>query len=278
MTQIGGDGVFVKEIEYALLQGTIDLAVHSLKDLPTTQPEGLSIAVVGEREDVRDVLIVNGNNDLKSWFEQRTSQNMLIGTSSLRRSAQIRSMFPHAEILPLRGNVDTRLRKLESGEYDGIVLAAAGLHRLGRREELALRMNYLPVEVMMPAPGQGALAIESREEHETQMLLLPLRNSITHLATSAERAFLRRFGVGCSLPIAAYAALEENMLDLHGLVVSLNGHRRVQVQGSIVCTPHTPLKNAEQLGFELAEQALSAGAAEVIDSLDENKFQRNRNA
>src|SRR5690349_19652665 len=114
LTQIGGDGVFVKEFEYALLQGTIDLAVHSLKDLPTTQPEGLSISVVGEREDVRDVLIVNDHNNLESWFEQRTSQNMLIGTSSLRRSAQIRSVFPHAEILPLRGNVDTRLRKLES--------------------------------------------------------------------------------------------------------------------------------------------------------------------
>jgi hydroxymethylbilane synthase len=277
LTQIGGDGVFVKEIEHALLQGTIDLAVHSLKDLPTTQPEGLSISVVGEREDVRDVLIVNGNDDLKSWLEHRTSQNMLIGTSSLRRSAQICSILPHAEILPIRGNVDTRLHKLESGEYDGIVLAAAGLHRLGRREELSHMMNYLPVEVMMPAPGQGALAIECREEHEIQMLLLPLRNSITHLATSAERAFLRRFGVGCTLPIAAYAALEENMLNLHGLVISPDGQRRVQVQGSIVCTPDTSLENAEQLGFELAERALSGGAAEIIGSLGENKFQGNRN-
>jgi hydroxymethylbilane synthase len=278
LTHIGGDGVFVKEFEHALLQGTIDLAVHSLKDLPTTQPEGLSISVVGEREDARDVLIVNDHNNLESWFERRTSQIMLIGTSSLRRSAQLRSIFPQAEILPLRGNVDTRLRKLESGEYDGIVLAAAGLHRLGRREELAHRMSYLPVEVMMPAPGQGALALESREEHEIQMLILPLRNSITHLATSAERAFLRRFGIGCSLPIAAYAVLEEKMLDLHGLVVSLDGQRRVQVQGSIVCAPDTPIEYADKLGFELAEQALSAGATEIIDSLDEKKFQRNRNA
>ncbi len=278
MTQIGGDGVFVKEIEHALLECTIDLAVHSLKDLPTTQPEGLSISVVGEREDVRDVLVVNSQNDLESWFEQRTSQNMLIGTSSLRRSAQIRSIFPHAEILPLRGNVDTRLRKLEGGEYEGIVLAAAGLHRLGKQEELAHRMNYLPVEGMMPAPGQGALAIESRNDHEIQMLITPLRNSSTHLATSAERTFLRRFGVGCSLPIAAYAVFEGNELVLQGLVISLDGRRRVQVQGSIACTPDTPSEYAEQLGFELAEQALSEGAAEIIESISEKKFQGNHNA
>jgi hydroxymethylbilane synthase len=278
LTQMGGDGIFVMEIEHALLQGTIDLAVHSLKDLPTTQPEGLSVSVVGEREDVRDVLVVNSKDDLNFWFEQRISQNMRIGTCSLRRSAQIRSIFPRAEICPLRGNVETRLRKLDAGEYDGIILAAAGLHRLGKQEELAHRMNYLPVELMTPAPGQGALALECRNWPDLHMLIAPLKNNVAHFTTSAERTFLRRFGVGCTLPIAAYAALESNKLQLIGLIISLDGQRKVHVQGSIECTSENPLEDAEQLGTQLAEQALSQGAAEIIETLKLTQFQRNHNA
>jgi hydroxymethylbilane synthase len=278
LTQMGGDGVFVMEIEHALLQGNIDLAVHSLKDLPTTQPEGLCICVVGEREDVRDVLVLNSQNDLGSLFESIRSRYLRIGTCSLRRSAQIRAMFPKAEILPLRGNVDTRLRKLDAGDYDAIVLAAAGLHRLGMREQLAHGMKYLPVEVMMPAPGQGALALEFRDEPEIQMLVAPLRNTVAHITTSAERMFMRRLGVGCSLPIAAHGEIIGEKLILKGLVISLDGQQQVRVQGSIPWTSETHRESAGQLGAQLAEQALSEGAAEVIKSLGGLQLQGRQNA
>lgn len=147
MTEIGGDGVFVKEIEHGLHQKRIDLAVHSLKDLPTVQPPDLRIAVVGPREDVRDVLVTNQEMSPDSEYAP-----LRIGTCSLRRTAQIRALLPDAQILPLRGNVDTRLRKLEAGEYDAIVLAAAGLHRLALQERLADHITYLPVDALMPAP------------------------------------------------------------------------------------------------------------------------------
>jgi hydroxymethylbilane synthase len=269
LTQVGGDGVFVMEIEHALLQKNIDLAVHSLKDLPTAQPEGLCVYAVGTREDARDVLIMNSQSDLVSWFGSGRSQYPRIGTCSLRRSAQIRALFPEAVILPLRGNVDTRLYKLDAGNYDGIVLAAAGLHRLGKHEQLANRMYYLSIELMMPAPGQGALALECRNEPEIQTLIAPLRNNVTQMTTSAERMFLRRFGVGCSLPVAAYGEVVGDQLILKGLVISLDGQRKVRVQGSIPCTSETHVECAERLGMQLADQALSEGAAEIIKTLDE---------
>ncbi len=279
LSQMGGDGVFVMEIEHALMQRDIDLAVHSLKDLPTTQPEGLSISVVGTREDVRDVLIVvNSQSDLRWLHESGYSRFMRIGTCSLRRSAQIRAFFPKAEILPLRGNVDTRLHKLDAGYYDGIVLAAAGIHRLGKHEQLAHRMNYLPIEFMMPAPGQGALALECRNESEIQTLIAPLRNNITQMTTSAERMFMRRLGVGCSLPIAAYGEIVSDKLILKGLVISLDGQHKVQVQDSILLTSEAHIECAEQLGLQLAEQALSKGAAEIINPLTEMQFQVHQNA
>ncbi|MGZ3627667.1 MAG: hydroxymethylbilane synthase [Ktedonobacteraceae bacterium] len=277
LTQVGGDGVFVMEIEHALIQRNIDLAVHSLKDLPTTQPEGLCISVVGTREDVRDVLVMNSHSDQGSFIAPDHSRNIRIGTCSLRRSAQIRALFSQAEILPLRGNVDTRLHKLDAGYYDGIVLAAAGLHRLGKQEQLAHRMNYLPVEIMMPAPGQGALALEYRNEPEIQTLIAPLRNNITNLTTSAERMFMRRLGVGCSLPVAAHAEIVCERLILKGLVISKDGQQRVQVQDSIPWTFETHYECAEQLGLQLADQALSEGAAEIIKMLDKIQLQGRRN-
>jgi len=264
---MGGDGVFVMEIEHALLQRNIDLAVHSLKDLPTTQPEGLCVFAVGMREDARDVLLVNSQSDPGSLFESDRSGYLRIGTCSLRRSAQILALFPESEILPLRGNVATRLHKLDAGDYDGIVLAAAGLHRLGKREQLANRMNYLSIEVMMPAPGQGALALECRNEQEIQMLIAPLRNAVTQMTTSAERMFMRRLCVGCSLPVAAYGAIEGDELILKGLVISLDGQRQVRVQGSIPWKSETHFEYAEQLGLKLANQALSEGAAEIIKNV-----------
>ena len=277
LTQMGGDGVFVMEIEHALMQKNIDLAVHSLKDLPTTQPEGLCISVVGTREDVRDVLVMNSQSDRGSFIESDRSRYIRIGTCSMRRTAQIRAFFSQAEILPLRGNVDTRLHKLDAGYYDGIVLAAAGLHRLGKHEQLAHRMNYLPVEVMMPAPGQGALALEYRNESDIQTLIAPLRNDITNMTTSAERMFMRRLGVGCSLPIAAHAEIVSDQLILRGLVISLDGQHKVQVQGSIHWTSETHFECAENLGLQLADQALSEGAAAIIKMLDKKHFQGRQN-
>jgi hydroxymethylbilane synthase len=277
LTQMGGDGVFVMEIEHALLQKKIDLAVHSLKDLPTTQPEGLCISVVGTREDVRDVLVMNGQSDRGSFIESDRSRYIRIGTCSMRRTAQIRAFFSQAEILPLRGNVDTRLHKLDAGYYDGIVLAAAGLHRLGKDEQLAHRMNYLPVEVMMPAPGQGALALEYRNESDIQTLIAPLRNNITNMTTSAERVFMRRLGVGCSLPVAAHAEIVSDQLILRGVVISLDGQHKVQVQGSIHWTSGTHFECAENLGLQLADQALSEGASAIIKTLDKKHVQGRQN-
>ena len=278
LTQMGGDGVFVMEIEHALLQRNIDLAVHSLKDLPTNQPDGLCVCVVGIREDTRDVLVVNSQSDLGSLFESSRSRYLRIGTCSLRRTAQIRALFPQAEILPLRGNVDTRLHKLDAGDYDAIVLAAAGLHRLGMHKQLANRMNYLPIELMMPAPGQGALALECRNESEIQTLIAPLRNNVTYITASAERMFMRRLGVGCSLPVAAHGEIVGDQLILKGLVISLDGQCKVQVQGSIPWTSETHFEYAEQLGLQLADQALSEGATEIIKTLDEMQFQGRQNA
>lgn len=292
LTQIGGDGVFVIEIERALLEGRIDLAIHSLKDLPTSQAEGLRVIAVGAREDVRDVLVVKGQDnhiseqdrlvgvthlDLPlSWYGKTTS--LRIGTSSLRRTAQVRALFPEAEILPLRGNVDTRLRKLDADDYDGIVLAAAGLHRLGVQEQWAERMHYLPVEVMMPAPGQGALALEMRDEPEIQMLTAPLRNAATQATTSAERMFMRRLGAGCYLPVAAYGEVSGELLTLRGLVISLDGREQVRVCRSIPWTTEIDPECAEQLGAQLAEEALAKGAAEIIKALGVTRIQERQHA
>jgi hydroxymethylbilane synthase len=284
LNEIGNDGVFVMEIERALLEGRIDLAVHSLKDLPTTQPEGLSVITVGAREDARDVLVVHGQID-RAWdTEQGLSMKeneqqavyggtpggltgVRIGTCSLRRTAQIRALFPDVAILPLRGNIDTRLRKLDAGDYDGIVLAAAGLHRLGVHERLAGRMSYLSFEVMMPAPGQGALALEMRDEPDMHRLVAPLRNAVTQATTSAERVFMRRLGAGCYLPVAAHGEITGETLILRGLVISLDGQRQVRVHGNMPWTQETPVEYVEQLGVQLADQALAEGAADIIDTL-----------
>lgn len=293
LSQIGGDGVFVMEIERALREGRIDLAVHSLKDLPTTQPTGLYLTAVGTREDVRDVFVFqspfmlplskhDSQQDLAA--KQRSSLStpplragngpagypsrpVRIGTCSLRRTAQALALYPDAEILPLRGNVDTRLRKLDAGNYDCIVLAAAGLHRMNLQDRLADRLLYLPVDVMMPAPGQGALALEVRDEPAMRAMIAPLSSPAEQATTSAERLFMRRLGAGCYLPIAAYSEIVENTLTLRGLVISLDGQRQVRVQQSMSWTPATPLEQAERLGVLLAEQALAQGAAEIIQAL-----------
>jgi hydroxymethylbilane synthase len=265
LTKIGGDGVFVMEIERALAEQRIDVAVHSLKDLPTVQPPGMRVLVAGEREDARDVLITRSAPALDATPPAR------IGTCSLRRTAQIHALFPQAEILSLRGNVDTRLRKLGAGEYDAIILAAAGLHRLGVSADLSARLTYLPFEQVLPAPGQGALGLEFRAEPEVLELLAPLNNWPAQVTTSAERMFMRRLGAGCYLPVAAYAVLAAGKLTVSGLVTSLDGRDQVRVRQSIEWTPEAGLDLAEQLGVDLAEQALAQGAEAIIQALGGNR-------
>ena len=271
LAQIGGDGVFIAEIERALLERRIDLAVHSLKDLPTMQPEGLRLIVAGPREDVRDVLVSRIPCSLTPqglrFAGEDASSPVRIGTCSLRRSAQLRALCPQAEITSIRGNVDTRLRKLDAGEYDAIVLAAAGLHRLELQEHLAGRLTYFPVATFLPAPGQGALAIEIRDEPRLWELLSPLNDAATQAAACAERAFMRTLGAGCYLPVAAYGEVSEATLTVSGLVISLDGQRQVRVRQSGPWTEQSSVEQAEALGSALAEQALARGAAEIIQSV-----------
>jgi hydroxymethylbilane synthase len=194
-----------------------------------------------------------------------------IGTCSLRRAAQLRAWLPGVEILPLRGNVDTRLRKLDAGEYNAIVLAAAGLHRLGVHERVAQCIDYLPFDVMLPAPGQGALSLEMRDEETMRELIAPLRNSSVEAATSAERMFMRRLGAGCYLPIAAYCEIREKRLSLQGLVISLDGEELIEVQSNTPWSASASVAEAEQLGVELAELALAEGAASIIATVNEGR-------
>ena len=249
------------EIERALAEKRIDVAVHSLKDMPTVQPTGLRLLVPGQREDARDVLITRQAPALDATPPAR------IGTCSLRRTAQIRALYPQAEILSLRGNIDTRLRKLDAGEYDAIILAAAGLHRLGVSADLSTRMTYLSFEQVLPAPGQGALGLELRDEPELLALLEPLNDRPTQVTTSAERTFMRRLGAGCYLPVAAYATLAGGELSLTGLVTDLDGREQVRVSRRAVWMPEDGVQRAEQLGVAVAEIALAQGADAIIATL-----------
>ena len=272
LSQIGGDGVFVLEIERALQERRIDLAVHSLKDLPTLQPDDLCLLVTGPREDVRDVLITSTalhlqQDELQALYRE-THTPLRIGTSSLRRTAQLREFYPNADIHSIRGNVDTRLKKLDAGDHDAIVLAAAGLHRLGLQAQLAHRMTYLPLEMMLPAPGQGALAIEIRDEPEMRDLLAPLHDACVQAETSAERMFMRRLGAGCYLPVAAHGSIKDELFTLRGLVISLDGQRRIHVQQSMPWTTEMTNEQAEQLGISLAEEALAQGAYAIVHEID----------
>jgi hydroxymethylbilane synthase len=278
LAQIGGDGVFVTEIERALRERRVDLAVHSLKDLPTAQPDGLRLVIVGPREDVRDVFVSNGawlvtEQGLRPDFlKTHLATSPRLGTCSLRRTAQLRALCPQAQILPLRGNVDTRLRKLESGDYDGIVLAAAGLHRLHLQDHLAGKLTYFPIDLMLPAPGQGTLAVEIRDEPEMYELLAPLRDAHVQATTSAERLFMRRLGAGCYLPVAAYGEILGETLMLRGLVISLDGQQRICVHQCMHWTPETKIEQVEHLANSLAEQALAQGATEIIQQMNSSSI------
>jgi hydroxymethylbilane synthase len=282
LTRIGGDGVFVTEIERALTERRIDLAVHSLKDLPTAQPDGLRVIVAGPREDVRDVLVsttpfrITNGRLIAEEYAADAGRPLRLGTCSLRRTAQIRQLCPEAAILPLRGNVDTRLRKLDAGEYDGILLAAAGLHRLDLQACLAERLTYFPAAVLLPAPGQGALGLEIRDEPALWELLAPLHDAAVQATTSAERMFMRRLGAGCYLPVAAYAEIIGEMLSISGLVISLDGLRSIHVQKQMLWMEETSVEQAEQLGMYLAEEALDQGADAIIAEVNGSREQEHQ--
>ena len=247
---IGGKGVFTEELETALRAGEIDLAVHSLKDLPVAAAPGLVLGAIGPRADARDVLIARGGGPLA-----HLPPGARVGTSSLRRAAQLLAARPDLTLLPLRGNVDSRVRKALSGDYDAIVLAAAGLLRLGLYEAVS---EYLSFETMLPAPGQGAIAVQCRaEDAELLNWLRPLDDAPTRAAVTAERAFLAGLGGGCSAPIAAYAtAAAEQSLSLTGLVATVDGRRVIRVTAS-GADPHP-------LGATLAGRALAQGARELL--------------
>ena len=260
LSAIGGRGVFTKEIEDALLEGRVDLAVHSLKDLPTTQPAGLLIAAVPQREDARDALVLpasRGRAEDASLLS--LPEGAVVGTSSLRRLAQLKHLRPDLGIKDLRGNVDTRLRKLDAGGYDAIILAAAGLRRLGLEERISAP---LPAHEMLPAVGQGALAVETRVDDAAVIeLLKPLDHELTRAACAAERALLRSLGGGCQLPIAAHAFRRGNSLRVEGLVAGLSGDTivRDQIEGEMA--------EAQHLGETLARQLRARGAESLLEGL-----------
>lgn len=261
LAEIGGKGVFTKELETALLLDRIDLAVHSLKDLPTTLPEKLCIAAVLPREDVRDALIVCEN--LNAVSIRDLPQNAVVGTSSIRRAAQLKNVRKDLEIKDLRGNVDTRLRKLEELDYDAIILAAAGLKRLGFDDKITA---FLSENEMLPQIGQGALAIETRnDDAATNEFIKMLHDEKTFAEISAERAFLRGLGGGCQFPIAAHAVVKDNgELHLRGLVATPDGSLILRDEhfGNI--------ENAENIGRELSQKLFSNGAEKIISNF---KFQ-----
>jgi hydroxymethylbilane synthase len=256
LSVIGGKGVFTKELEEALLDGRIDIAVHSLKDLPTIIPERLVIAAICKREDPRDALVLSAKlNGLDAGIHA-LPKAATVGTSSPRRLAQLKHLRGDLVVKELRGNVDTRLRKLDEGQYDALVLACAGLRRLGLDHRISAP---LPASQMLPAVGQGALGIETRvDDAGTIDSVSKLDHKFTRLACVAERAFLRSLGGGCQLPIAAYAVVREKRIKLDGLVTDPQGKQVVKdrIAGD--------LDQAEELGSRLAEQLLARGARELL--------------
>jgi hydroxymethylbilane synthase len=254
LAQIGGKGLFVKEIEEALLSGEIDLAVHSMKDVPTELPEKLAILCVPPREDPRDALI---SRDGQSFMH--LPRGARIGTSSLRRQSQLLHARPDLTIVMLRGNLDTRLKKLREGQFDAIVLAAAGLRRLAWAHEIT---EYLAPQISLPAIGQGALGIEGRrDDHFIHALLAELNHAPTKTAVLAERALLHRLQGGCQVPIAAHATLTGRQVSLEGLVSSVDGKELIRdtVEGAV--------EDPESIGVQLAERLLARGGDKILQAI-----------
>lgn len=257
LSVIGGKGVFTKELEDALLDGRIDLAVHSLKDLPTILPERLSISAICEREDPRDALVLRAAAENGSLLH--LPEGAVVGTSSQRRLAQLKALRSDVVVQDLRGNVDTRIRKLDEGQYDAVILASAGLVRLGLHERISAR---IAISEMLPAVGQGAIAIETNSDNEFAVQMTSqLDHRETRLACLAERAFLQGLGGGCQFPIAAHAILDDGLLKLDGLVAKPDGSEilRNSLSG--------PSEDPEALGSTLAKQLMAQGADSLLHQL-----------
>jgi hydroxymethylbilane synthase len=254
LAKVGGKGLFVKEIEDALLAREVDLAVHSMKDVPALLPNGLIIAAIPAREDPRDVLVTRGVRSLKELPPQAK-----LGTSSLRRSAQVRALRPDLQVENLRGNLDTRLRKVEEGQYDAIILAAAGLHRMGWQARIT---QYLEPDEFLPAVGQGALGIEARaDDDEVLGRLEPLHDPDTEVAVAAERSFLKELEGGCQVPIGGYARVIGEVVEFTGLVASVDGLVLLRRAGT------APVAEAAELGRRIALEILAAGGKAILDEV-----------
>ena len=256
LAKVGGKGLFVKELEVAMLEGRADIAVHSMKDVPMEFPEGLALPVICQREDPSDAFVSNKYSELS-----QLPDNAVLGSSSLRRQSQIRAKFPHLKIKDLRGNVNTRLDKLDNGDYDALILASAGLIRLNMADRIASRLDF---DLCLPAGGQGAVGIECRaNDTEILALLAPLHDASTACRVIAERAFNRRLQGGCQVPIACYAEIDSDcqLIHLRGLVGSVDG------QTLLEASTEGSADNAEQLGETLAETLLSMGAGEILSAV-----------
>ncbi len=252
LPEIGGKGLFTSELESALLAGEVHAAVHSLKDLPVQETPGIVVAAIPERESALDVLVSTDGNTLTNL-----PAGARVGTCSTRRTAQILAARPDLTILPLRGNVDSRVKKVLSGEYDAIVLAYAGMVRLGLQEHIT---EDLPLNVMLPAPGQGALAVQCRAaDAETLNYLVAIHDSMTAEAVHAERAFLAALGGGCSLPIGAYAQKKNEKIILTGGVLSMDGKQAIRLSASD--------SEPQELGERLAQFVLERGAADLLKAV-----------
>jgi hydroxymethylbilane synthase len=256
LAKVGGKGLFVKELEVAMLEGRADIAVHSMKDVPMEFPQGLGLAVICEREDPSDAFVSNKYCDL-----DQLPQGAVLGTSSLRRQSQLSASFPHLQIKDLRGNVNTRLAKLDDGQYDALILASAGLIRLNMADRITARLD---TSLCLPAGGQGAVGIECRiDDADILELLKPLHHDPTACCVLAERAVNKRLQGGCQVPIACYAECnpETQLFNLRGLVGTVDGKTVLEAstEGSI--------SDAQQLGESLADKLLSMGAAEILNKV-----------
>ncbi len=258
LAKVGGKGLFVKEIEEAMLRNEIDIAVHSLKDVPTYFPEGLDLVAITEREDPRDAFL---SVEYDSIYEMKEGD--ILGTSSLRRKSQVAQLKPELDIQDLRGNVDTRIRKMEEGQYKGIILAYAGLKRLGLENKV--KQVFSPEE-MIPAVAQGFLGIEGRKnDDKIKEVIKILNHKESELRAKAERAFLKTLEGGCQVPIAAYAEIKDNTLTIVGYISDLEGKRvfKDKISGN--------KENAEEIGTELAQKLLDEGGKQVLDEIYNNQ-------
>ncbi|MGC6405961.1 hydroxymethylbilane synthase [Bisgaard Taxon 45] len=256
LAKMGGKGLFVKELEHALLEGRADIAVHSMKDVPMQFPAGLMLSTICQREDPHDAFV---SNSYRTFMD--LPSGAVVGTSSLRRQCQLKQLRPDLCIHSLRGNVGTRLAKLDNGDYDAIILAAAGLIRLGQQQRIA---SLIEVTQCLPAVGQGAIGIECRQDKEVERLLAPLADPDTTACVLAERAMNTHLQGGCQVPIAGYAIIEKGAIFLRALVGEVEGSRILRAEG------RGPIEDAEILGIQVAEKLLQQGADKILQTLYSN--------